>query len=78
LMTQDSRRRIATSLRRHKAIEQLVAGAGGYPQAPPGLIADEAEPEQEAEPAATAAQTETPTETLTETPAPPEAKETSG
>jgi trigger factor len=86
LMTQDSRRRIATSLRRHKAIEQLVDGAGGYPQAPPGLIVDEAAPEQEAEPApeqeaepaAPAAQTETSTETLTETPAPPEAKETSG
>ena len=33
LMTQDSRRRIASSLRRHKAIERLVAIAGGYPAA---------------------------------------------
>ncbi len=34
LMTQDSRRRIASSLRRHKAIERLVEIAGGYPAAP--------------------------------------------
>ncbi len=38
LMTQESRRRIATSLRRHKAIEKLVEYAGGYPAAPEGSM----------------------------------------
>jgi trigger factor len=39
LMTQESRRRIGGTLRRHKAIERLVAGAGGYPALPEALAA---------------------------------------
>jgi trigger factor len=39
LMTQESRRRIAGTLRRHKAIERLVAAAGGYPTLPEALVA---------------------------------------
>lgn len=57
LMTQESRRRIATSLRRHKAIETLVAYAGGYPAtpevsaAPAGSAAPEPEAAEGAPPA---------------------------
>jgi trigger factor len=48
LMTQDSRRRIASSLRRHKAIERLVQIAGGYPTVP--ALAEPAEAAEPAEP----------------------------
>ncbi|HEX2326571.1 MAG TPA: trigger factor [Chloroflexota bacterium] len=47
LMTQDSRRRIASSLRRHKAIERLVEIAGGYPTVP--ALAEPAEAAEAAE-----------------------------
>lgn len=44
LMTEEARRRIATSLRRRKALEELVGHAGGYPQgtAEPVAIGDAA------------------------------------
>jgi trigger factor len=52
LMTQDSRRRIASSLRRHKAIERLVEIAGGYPAAPTAPTAPTAAVDAAGEPGA--------------------------
>jgi trigger factor len=61
LSTDESRRRIATSQRRQKAIERLVGNAGGYPQDTTGIDSGEpvgetdtsepTEPEARAEPA---------------------------
>jgi FKBP-type peptidyl-prolyl cis-trans isomerase (trigger factor) len=59
LSTEESRRRLAASLRRQKAIERVVGYAGGYPQSPYEAVQDEAAPDPDEEPLAAAGATAT-------------------